>query len=53
MTAKNESVHQSKSPKKSYSSPKLSHFGTIKELTSGGTGQKAEGKMGTNTSRHT
>lgn len=44
MTAKNESVHQSKSPKKSYSSPKLSHFGTIKELTSGGTGQKGEGK---------
>lgn len=52
MTAKNESVHQSKSPKKSYSSPKLSHFGTIKELTSGGSGTKAEGKKGS-TTRHT
>jgi len=43
MTIKNKSEHQSKSQKKSYSSPKLSHFGTIKELTSGGSGAMVEG----------
>ena len=37
--------HQSALHKKSYSSPSLTYFGAIKELTSGGTGGEKEGMM--------
>ena len=37
--------HQSVLHKKSYSSPSLTHFGAIQELTSGGSGTDTEGKM--------
>ncbi len=52
MVTKNKSKNQSKSRKKSYSSPELTHFGTIKELTSGGSGVMAEGAMGTALMKH-
>ncbi len=37
--------HRSSSKKKGYTSPSLIHFGTIKELTSGGSAGDVEGKM--------
>ncbi len=37
--------HQSELHKKPYSSPSLTHFGTIKELTFGGTFPVNEGGM--------
>jgi hypothetical protein len=36
--------HKSTPRKKSYSSPSLTHFGAIQELTSGGAGSPVEGK---------
>jgi len=45
MPTNTKNHHQSTSQKKSYSSPILTHFGTIGELTSGGTGAQTEPVM--------
>ncbi len=42
MTTKAKNHGQSQPLKKPYSSPLLTHFGTIKELTSGGSGVMGE-----------
>ena len=43
MSTKTKEHQQSNPLKKLYSSPKLTHFGTISELTSGGSGTMQEG----------
>lgn len=48
MSTKTKHQYKSTLQKKSYRSPKLTHFGTISELTSGGSGLMAEGTDVTN-----
>ena len=45
MPSKIKKYHQSAPLKKSYSSPLLTHFGAIQEITSGGSGLETEGGM--------
>jgi len=42
MPNKSKKHHQTKPLKKGYSSPQLTNFGTIKELTAGGSAGKME-----------
>jgi len=52
MPTKKRDHHQPGLQKKPYSSPTLTNFGTIKELTSGGSGLSAEGAATTNPNKH-
>jgi len=52
MPTKKRDHHQPGLQKKPYSSPTLTNFGTIKELTSGGSGLDAEMTATTNPNKH-
>ncbi len=52
MPTNTKNHHQSTSQKKSYASPMLTRFGTIRELTSGGTGPQTEAMMMIASAKH-
>ncbi len=43
-----ETKHEHEQAKKSYQSPSLTRYGSVRELTMGGAGSKQEGGMGSN-----